>query len=90
MTDGEDITLDEFNFVFYQNDYVNIELITFDEAAYEFYRTLDKIHNRENEDDEFAASLLPVTSFNPTTNLDNGALGFFSAHTIRKYTRSFN
>jgi hypothetical protein len=87
ITDGQEILLDNFDIVFIQNDIVTIDLLTLDQATYEYLRTLDIICN--SEDDEFVASLLPVTTFNPTTNIDNGALGYFGANTIRSYRKTF-
>jgi hypothetical protein len=83
MTDGEKIVLDDFNILYGQDDQASIELLTLDMNIYDFFYTLDVIANAE--DSEFVSTFLPVTTLNPTTNLDNGALGYFSAHTIRRY-----
>jgi hypothetical protein len=86
LNDGEEIVFDNTNVYLKQNDIAMLEVIAFDRASYEFYRTLEL--TEENEDDEFVSSFIPVTTFNPTTNLDNGALGYFSARTVRQYVKT--
>lgn len=83
QSDGQEIVFDDFNVFFNYHDVVTIDLLTLDKAAYDFFHTLEIVDDRD--DDEFVSSFLPVTTFNPTTNLDNGALGYFSAHTLRRY-----
>jgi hypothetical protein len=83
MTDGQEVVLDNFDIFYSQNDQAIVEILTLQKPIYDFYYTLDVIVN--NEYDEIAATLIPMTTLNPTTNLDNGALGYFSAHTIRRY-----
>jgi hypothetical protein len=86
MTDGEKVVLDDFGIFYGQDDQAAIELLTLDKTIYEFFYTLDVIANAE--DNEFVSTFLPVTTLNPTTNFDNGALGYFSAHTIRRYEKT--
>jgi hypothetical protein len=83
QNDGQEIVFDDFNVLFNYHDVVTIDLLTLDKAAYEFFHTLEIVDDREA--DELAGSFIPVTTFNPTTNLDKGALGYFSAHTLRRY-----
>ncbi len=86
LNDGEEIVFDDINVYFKPNDIAMLEVITIDRATYEFYHTLEMAD--ENENDEFVSSFIPVTTFNPTTNLDNGALGYFSAKAVRRYVKT--
>jgi hypothetical protein len=88
-TDGEEVIFDDINAYFYYGNVVTIEVITFDRAGYEFYNSIDMINDRE-EDDEIVGNFVPVTTFNPTTNLNNGALGYFGANAIGIYSRTVN
>jgi hypothetical protein len=86
MTDGQEVVIDDFDVYYNYGQVATIELLTIDKTIYEFYDTLYIIDEREG--DEFINSVIPVTTLNPTTNLDNGALGYFSAHTVRRFTRT--
>ena len=83
ITDGQEVVLEDFDILYGQNDLATVELLTLDKHIYDFFYTLDVMVNAENS--EFLETFVPVTTLNPTTNLDNGALGYFSAHTIRSY-----
>ena len=85
-TDGEQVVMDEFNNMFYLNDYVRIELLTIDKAMYEYWSTLDSLLDKDFDGDEVDTVFFPLTLFNPSSNLSNNALGYFSAHTMRVYT----
>ena len=85
-TDGEQVLIDNFNNLFYLNDYVRIELLTIDKAVYEYWSTLDSLLDHDFDDDEMDTVFSPLALFNPTSNLSNNALGYFSAHTMRVYT----
>lgn len=88
-TDGEEVVFDDIDVHFHYGNVVTIEVITFDRAGYEFYNSIDMINDKE-EDDEIVSNFVPVTTFNPTTNLNNGALGYFGANAIGIYTRTVN
>jgi len=88
-TDGEEVVFDDINGQFYYGSVITIELITIDRAGYEFYNSIEMINDKE-EDDEIVGNFVPVTTFNPTTNLNNGALGYFGANAIGIYTRTVN
>lgn len=57
---------------FVSGDRATVFLYAIDEDVYEYYRTLNALSS---------AGTAPA---NPTSNFDNGALGFFSAHAISK------
>lgn len=62
---------------------VRLELLTLDKSIYEYFSMLyDEYHSLEVELPDFLSAI----SFNPTTNLSNNVLGYFSAHTIRTYS----
>ncbi|HKC68948.1 MAG TPA: DUF4249 domain-containing protein [Bacteroidia bacterium] len=61
-------------------DTVNVILESIDANVYEYYRTLAQITKAQT-------GIQTATPGNPTTNLSNNALGFFSAYAVRsKYT----
>ena len=84
MTDGEEIVLNDFDILYGPNDQAIVEVLTLDKIIYEFYYTLDIIVN--NDYDEVTTTFIPMTTPNPTTNFEDGALGYFSAHPVRRYT----
>lgn len=82
-TDGQQIVFEDFEAYFMLNDYIKVEFMTIDKATYEYLSLLFV------EDEDIEADLpdfFSVTSYNPKTNINNNALGYFSAHTIRTYT----
>jgi len=86
MEEGKENVIDDFNVQFYVHDVITAELITLNEINYEFLRTLEEINERDAE--AVIDTIMPLTTINPTTNLDNGALGYFSTHTIRRITKT--
>ena len=84
-SDGEEIIFDDFDIVFNPGDHVIIDLLTIDKFTYEFFYTLDQISDSDQED--FEDTIMPVTTYNPTSNWDNSAFGYFSAHSVRRYNR---
>jgi hypothetical protein len=87
LSDGQKVMFDDFNVLYNIYDVATVELLTIDKPTYEFFKTLDII--AENGEDDFGSTLIPVTTLNPSTNLDNGAMGYFSAHTIHRRVRTF-
>ena len=86
-TDGEQVVIDDFyKNRFYLNDYVRIELLTIDKVMYEYWYMLYSLLDQDYVDDVMETAFSPITIFNPTSNLSNHALGYFSAHTMRVYT----
>ncbi len=67
------IPLNVFDLKLYPKDTVNIEMQCIDKNVYEYYYALG------NRDDS-------ATPANPVSNITGGALGYFSAHTVRKVT----
>ena len=80
--DGQDVQLDDFYASFIPSDFVQIYVISIDKNVYEFYRSLEPLEEIFwDMDDPFAAGTL----YNPASNISNGALGCFSAHSVRSY-----
>jgi len=80
--DGEDVILDDFDSYFVSTDFVQIVMLSLDENVYEFYRSLEPLEDIFwDMDDPFALGTL----YNPTSNISNGALGYFSARSFRLY-----
>jgi hypothetical protein len=80
LFDGKEVGLVQNSSVaFSEEDTVVVELQSIDKAAYEYFSTLDNITGLE-----YVQSASPA---NPTSNFDNGALGYFSAYSYdRKMT----
>lgn len=84
--DGQSIDID-INTMFLLGDDVMIEMLAIDRTIYEYFSMLGDDVLQSNEGLNIALpDFLPVTVFNPKTNLNDGALGYFSAHAIRTYT----
>ncbi len=58
-----------------RGDTIGVDLLCIDHATYEYFRTL----RTTIQTDRSPTSLAPA---NPTSNINNGALGYFSAYTI--------
>jgi len=89
FTDGEQIKIEEINSDFWQNDYVQIEMLTFDEATFEYFSLLQHAVIGSTVEDFLDVELPSISNermFNPTSNLSTGALGYFSACAIRTYS----
>ncbi len=56
-------------------DTLTVELLSIDKSTYDYYNTLNDIIQTDNS----PTSLSPA---NPTTNLTNGALGYFAAYRV--------
>jgi hypothetical protein len=80
LQDGQIITTPIFNpnsnSNLYPGDTVTIQLLTIDVKVYDYFRTLLETMGGGRA----SSAALPA---NPLTNFNNGALGYFSAHSIR-------
>jgi len=85
-TDGEQIVLDEFGVTFSRNDNIVVELLTITEEIYEYLAMLNPDEGGGGYDPEIP-EFFPVSPANPKSNLSNNSLGYFSAHTVRRYQR---
>ena len=84
--DGQSIDID-INTMFFLGDDVKIEMLAIDRTIYEYFSMLGGDIEQSNEElDIELPDFFPITVFNPKTNLSDGALGYFSAHTVRTYT----
>ena len=79
-SDGQQIVIDNIETSFYRGDHVEIQLLTIDKAIFEYFEMISESSGSTN------ASATLFTLYNPKTNISNNALGYFSAHTLRKYT----
>lgn len=89
-SDGEEIFINDFKYLYYAGTDVKIEFITLDEPVYRYYSLLIGGNNtidsdNENPDDITVDDLIGVTNYNPVNNITNGALGIFSAQCKRTY-----
>jgi hypothetical protein len=74
FSDGKRVNQDLFDFDIdlVQGDVADVELQCLDSLVYRYWQGLDQNQNRGG------ASTTPA---NPVSNISNGALGYFSAHT---------
>jgi len=72
LIEGKQVEISLRGYVFDANDTVSVQLITLDKGAYEYYKTFQELINVN------PGTAAPA---NPTSNLSNGALGYFSAWT---------
>jgi len=70
LIDGQILEVSLQGFVFEQGDTVSVQLISLDRGAFEYYNTFRELTNVN------PGSAAPA---NPTSNISNNALGFFSA-----------
>jgi hypothetical protein len=80
-SDGELIEI-ESQSNFYNNNFAEIELFTIEKEIYEYFSTLINFDEEGNSEGDDIIGLAPS---NPNSNINNNALGYFSAHTYRKY-----
>ena len=77
LIDGHSLEIILRGIIFEPDDTVSIQLISLDEGAYEYFHTFQELINVN------AGSAAPA---NPTSNISNGALGYFSAWSAHKKT----
>lgn len=70
LIDGQELEVSLQGFIFDLGDTIAIQLISLDEGAYEYYKTFQELTNVN------PGSAAPA---NPTSNISNSALGYFSA-----------
>ena len=70
LIDGQSLEVTLRGVIFEVDDTVSIQLISLDESAYEYFHTFQELINVN------PGSAAPA---NPTSNISNGALGYFSA-----------
>ncbi len=85
LTDGRYIDFWRFFFEteekFKPGDIVTIEMLTIDKASFEYFDTLRRALATST-----GGPFGPTSPSNPTTNWDNGALGYFSVYSIDSKT----
>lgn len=77
LIDGQSLEVTLRGVIFEPDDTVVIQLISLDEGAYEYFHTFQELINVN------PGSAAPA---NPTSNISNGALGYFSAWSADKKT----
>ncbi|MCF6358624.1 MAG: DUF4249 domain-containing protein, partial [Draconibacterium sp.] len=70
LIDGQSLEVNMRGVIFDLGDTVSIQLISLDKGAYEYFKTFQELINVN------PGSAAPA---NPTSNITNGALGYFSA-----------
>ena len=84
LSDGQIIVLDNFDVHYNKSDVATVELLTLNKDTYDYYASLDMIEDDDNS--EMVNSFIPVSTYTPPSNITNGALGYFYAHTIHIFT----
>jgi len=74
----------EHDYLFDLNDTLKVDLETLDKASYNYFSTLNDLLLGQGEDAMFSS-----VPDNPTSNLTNGAFGYFSAYAVRSKTIVF-
>lgn len=67
LIDGQELEISLQGYIFEPEDTISVQLMSLDEGAYEYFKTLQEL--------QYSGSAAPA---NPTSNISNGALGFFS------------
>ena len=78
LFNGKEIGLVQRSTVFQETDTLTIELQSIDQAAYNYFSTLENISGTD--------ILQSASPANPISNFNNGALGYFSAYTYDRRT----
>ncbi len=78
LINGKEIGLGQRTLVFQETDTLTVELQSIDKATYDYFSTLDKITGADWQQNAAPA--------NPTSNFNNGALGYFSAYSYTRKT----
>ncbi len=78
LSDGNEIEYDRIHTTFQLDDSVLVELLSIDEATYEYYSTLGNAAASSS-----GSKIQTKIPGNPISNLSGGALGYFSAFTVR-------
>ncbi|MCP4727031.1 MAG: DUF4249 family protein [bacterium] len=89
--EGEKITYEFDDFWFDVGAYLVIEVLSIDENMYQYYSTLKSLIDNEGVQEDYEEGpdadsvIFPLTSFNPTSNMSNNALGYFSAYSYQYF-----
>ena len=78
LSDGNEIEYDRIHIDIELNDYIFAELLSIDEATYEYYSTLGNAIASSGGN-----KIQTKIPGNPISNLSGGALGYFGAFTVR-------
>lgn len=78
LFDGKPVGLAQRTIVFQKTDTLTVELQSIDEAAYNYFSTLESISGNQMQQS--------ASPSNPISNFNNGALGYFSAYTFDSKT----
>ena len=71
-------------YLFEKDDRMKVELLSIDEAGYDYFSTLSDVLLTEN-----TGPLFSSVPDNPVTNFTNGALGYFAAYSVQSQTVVF-
>ncbi|MCB0284482.1 MAG: DUF4249 domain-containing protein [Calditrichaeota bacterium] len=78
LSDGNEIEYDRIHVDFEPDDFVYVELLSIDEATYEYYSTLDNAIASSS-----GSKIQTKVPANPKNNISGDALGYFGAFTVR-------
>jgi len=78
LSDGNEIEFDRIHTAFELDDFVFVELLSIDEATYEYYSTVGNAIASSGGN-----KIQTKIHANPISNLSGGALGYFGAFTVR-------
>ncbi|MFY9153156.1 MAG: DUF4249 domain-containing protein [Prolixibacteraceae bacterium] len=78
LINGKEIGLGQRTLAFEESDTLTVELQSIDQAAYDYFSTLENITRSDWQQNAAPA--------NPVSNFNNGALGYFSAYSYSRKT----
>ena len=81
ILDGQELST-SFNTKVHSGDTVNIQLQSIDKGTYDFYNTLNNAIGNTG-----ASQFISSLPANPTNNISNHGLGYFSAYALTTQTR---
>lgn len=81
-SDGKQSLIEESSIDYKKNEIVNVEIQSIDKAAYEYFYQLKELSDDRGLD---VPDLFNINTYNPKSNLSNGALGYFYAYSSKKY-----
>jgi hypothetical protein len=81
--DGKQTIIENNNTKFQIGETVIVEILTVDKAAYEYFYQLNELSDEAGLD---LPEIINSKTYNPKSNLSNGALGCFYAYSSKKYS----
>ncbi len=82
-SDGKQTIIENNKAQFQKGETVNVEIMTVDKSAYEYFYELNQLSDEVGLD---LPEIINSKTYNPKSNISNGALGCFYAYSSKKYS----